>query len=484
MANYTVFYSWQSDLLGRTNRTLIQTALEKAVASIASDDELEIDTFIVQRDTKGLPGTPNIAEAIFERIRAADIFVADVSIVTGAENPRPAPNPNVLIETGYALHALGEERLIFVMNTSYGAPQLLPFDLHVRRAMQYNSPAEAAERATARNELAGELENALRSIISAIREQAEASQSPEPSLQQQLINAVENERPNAGALARRYMDEVIDRIRELAPDFTKPESVDPQSLVSRLDETVPIVAEFAGITGLVAEMNSEPVAEEIFRSFAKLLDLYNRPLSFTEGEYYPEGFGFARFIGHEMLVVLIQKLITHGRWGIITNILTQELHVQNSYLWGKKSLSFSALSKAAESLNGAGSSPSHAQLLHRRHTETELSLVSPLESFVEADYFLFLRSEFESSEISEHLTGWRPWSLRYAQGRTPSYILNARSHRQALTLSQALGIDNIEVLKQMLRERAPKASRMYPRMMTWDRTDPLYSFDIDSIGTR
>ncbi len=43
------------------------------------------------------------------------------------------PNPNVLLELGYAAAKLGWDRLVLVMNTNYGHPEELPFDLRNRR---------------------------------------------------------------------------------------------------------------------------------------------------------------------------------------------------------------------------------------------------------------------------------------------------------------------------------------------------------------
>src|ERR1039458_3938628 len=108
-----VFYSWQSDLPNSVNRGFIQSALEQAATTIAADNTVAIEP-VVDRDTQNVPGSPDIASTIFTKIASADIFVADVSIVTRAEMMRPAPNPNVLIELGYALKALGPERVILV----------------------------------------------------------------------------------------------------------------------------------------------------------------------------------------------------------------------------------------------------------------------------------------------------------------------------------------------------------------------------------
>jgi hypothetical protein len=97
-----IFYSWQSDLPNATNRGFILRALGDASAAIGKD--LSVDERPeVDRDTQGVPGAPDIAQTIFEKIDTAQAFVADVSIVTTAEESRPSPNPNVLIELGYAV---------------------------------------------------------------------------------------------------------------------------------------------------------------------------------------------------------------------------------------------------------------------------------------------------------------------------------------------------------------------------------------------
>jgi len=134
-----IFYSWQSDLSNNTNRTFIETALQRAVKELAQDPEIQ-ESPRVDRDTSGVPGTPDIANAILEKIEAADVCVFDVSIV--ARNERRAfPNPNVLIELGYALRAHSSERIILVFNSATGKPREdLPFDLGLKRAMEYETP--------------------------------------------------------------------------------------------------------------------------------------------------------------------------------------------------------------------------------------------------------------------------------------------------------------------------------------------------------
>lgn len=52
------FYSWQSDLPNKTNRTLIQEALERALGAVAADSAGAVVPAI-DRDTAGVPGSPD-----------------------------------------------------------------------------------------------------------------------------------------------------------------------------------------------------------------------------------------------------------------------------------------------------------------------------------------------------------------------------------------------------------------------------------------
>ena len=127
MSTSKVFYSWQKDLPNKTNRTVILNALEKAAKRIYQDDSIEVEP-VVDRDTQGVPGSPDIAETIYKKINESQVFVADVSLINGVISQRPTPNPNVLIELGYAVAVLGWERIIAVFNLAYGKPEQLPAD--------------------------------------------------------------------------------------------------------------------------------------------------------------------------------------------------------------------------------------------------------------------------------------------------------------------------------------------------------------------
>jgi hypothetical protein len=135
---YTVFYSWQSDLPRKPTRDLIRdraaAAINRISVEVSMDDSPRLDS-----DTENVSGVPDIAATIYGKISAADIFLADLSIVArtvpldASKKNKALPNPNVLLELGYAAAKLGWDRLVLVMNTNYGDPEELPFDLRNRR---------------------------------------------------------------------------------------------------------------------------------------------------------------------------------------------------------------------------------------------------------------------------------------------------------------------------------------------------------------
>ncbi|RUU14139.1 hypothetical protein EOD23_02030 [Mesorhizobium sp. USDA-HM6] len=128
-----LFYAWQSDLASTANRNGIRNALKDVTKSILPRVALTIDE--ATRDT---PGSPNIPAKIMEKIRACDLFVADVTTVVGkAGETRPCANPNVIFELGYAVAHVGWDRIILVINGKISPVSDLPFDFDRHRAMVY-----------------------------------------------------------------------------------------------------------------------------------------------------------------------------------------------------------------------------------------------------------------------------------------------------------------------------------------------------------
>jgi len=161
-----VFYSWQSDTPGAMNRNFILKALEDAAKEIAGDDSIDVEP-VVDRDTQNVAGSPDIGNTILAKIRAADVVVTDVTIINqGSSGERLTPNPNVLVEVGYALAVHSEARLVLVNNLAFGRPEDLPFDLRQKRVLTYTAAPDASERAAERRALQSALKSAIGAVLS------------------------------------------------------------------------------------------------------------------------------------------------------------------------------------------------------------------------------------------------------------------------------------------------------------------------------
>jgi hypothetical protein len=188
MAAHTIFFSWQNDTPPKSGRNFIERALTAAKAELIEDLTVEPAIrdagWIIDRDTRGVSGSPPIVDEIFKKIDKAAAFVADVTFVGKRLDGRPSPNPNVLLEYGWALKSRGYYTIIPVMNSAYGEPsdQTLPFNMkHLRWPITYFLPEDAddATKQKVRAELAAILKVALKAVVDSDEFKASLPKVPE-----------------------------------------------------------------------------------------------------------------------------------------------------------------------------------------------------------------------------------------------------------------------------------------------------------------
>jgi hypothetical protein len=223
---YTVFFSWQSDRSPQEGRNLIESAIKSAIKTLGEDAEIEEslrDSLSLDKDTKGVPGNPPIFETILKKIDRSAIFVPDLTSVANRANGELIPNPNVLIEYGWALKSRGYHQILPVMNTAHGDPKKfpLPFDMaHLRFPILYSLPdgSSAADRRAVRDELAREFEGAFRTILESeeFRSQLPRPPAPPPFPEKQPLNGRARFRA-AGKPLGIASEDLIDRIENRAP---------------------------------------------------------------------------------------------------------------------------------------------------------------------------------------------------------------------------------------------------------------------------
>lgn len=130
---FKIFYSWQSDLPSSETKAFIRKCIDEAIDYASDSEAIE-----AERDeaTKGTTGSPDIVATLISKIEDCDMFIADISLCYQCENGKMAPNPNVMLELGYAAKVLGWDRIICLYNADYGKD--FPFDINHNRMTDYS----------------------------------------------------------------------------------------------------------------------------------------------------------------------------------------------------------------------------------------------------------------------------------------------------------------------------------------------------------
>ena len=185
---YRIFYSYQSDINKKLNQTFIRDAINAAIAKIP---EFPIETLI--EGFYGVSGNPPLAQVMFDQSKSSDIFIGDVTYTSSKiwqsqgvntveddksylieiDKPidlKPAPNPNVLLETGYSWALKSHYRTILVLNEAFGNPSELPVDMQgLRWPITYNLCEDRfnkqSKQTKEKNALIDALEGAIRDAI-------------------------------------------------------------------------------------------------------------------------------------------------------------------------------------------------------------------------------------------------------------------------------------------------------------------------------
>lgn len=183
MMGYRLFYSYQSDTKSALNHRFIRNAIDTAVARITEYKIVVVEGFY------GIGGNPPLLQTMLAQSKGSDIFVGDITFTSSMiwqsrgvnihedsdsylveidkpANLKPAPNPNVLIETGYSWALKNLDRTILIMNTAFGHPSAMPVDMQgLRWPITYNLSEERAAIAAKHKKEHDQLTDALEAAI-------------------------------------------------------------------------------------------------------------------------------------------------------------------------------------------------------------------------------------------------------------------------------------------------------------------------------
>ncbi len=138
LVEYKVFYSWQMDTPEDCNKKFIRQALDEAVVDLSNGEGTVLESPRVDSGMEGISGSPEVASVMFDKIAESVLFVGDVTLVgtiksCANEKEKWVPNPNVLLEMGFAAGWIGWNRVINVMNEEFADRFQQPFDVRNRR---------------------------------------------------------------------------------------------------------------------------------------------------------------------------------------------------------------------------------------------------------------------------------------------------------------------------------------------------------------
>lgn len=464
-ASAIVFYSWQSDLPNAVNRGFIQQALEGAAKAIRNDDSIEVEP-VIERDTQNVPGAPQIADAIFDKIAASDVFVADVSFIANGKRPRrgsrPCPNPNVLVELGYAAKAIGWDRIVLVMNTHFGRVEQLPFDLRMRRTLGYEAAPGDSEKSIARRDLQGRLESTLREIL--LRR---SRMTAKPAAVDAALASVEGARSDQAAAARDFMRDFCRRLMELDQKGDAATEAD-EAFLAALAASVPALVDFGRLVEGIARHGARDALLATAQGFGQLLERYQFPPR-QGGSWRDTDFDLFKFVGHEAFVMLVAALMRHERWDQLALVLNERYTVERGN--GPRTEGFEALSTVVKLLDIRNQRLNlrrlchHGDVLKERHEKGPLAAACPFGDFIDADWLLFLRSDLAPEASPMGAFGsplWRSWSCIFAEGHgLPQFLARSEQRTFAERILLVLGLTNVDQFKTRYRERGANLARLF-----------------------
>lgn len=139
---YTLFFSWQSD--DTKSQKILESKLQAAIDFLKENEGIDLT---IDYSTLGKSGMASIDQTILEKIDACDIFLADITPLisysktegNGQSVIKEMPNPNVLLELGYAMSAIGVDYVIPVAHQGKWVAANLPFDINHHTIYSFNS---------------------------------------------------------------------------------------------------------------------------------------------------------------------------------------------------------------------------------------------------------------------------------------------------------------------------------------------------------
>lgn len=283
-----------------------------------------------------------------------------------------------------------------------------------------------------------------------------------------------------------FLDSIYNNLKLLKPEFSQYQNNYDEAIINQINNALPINYIFIKASLLASKARNLEAIKIIYNYFSEFLKLCETPEGFS-GRYSEYEFDGFRFIIYEIFVTFIVSIIKYNNWEIIDGVLGNELFIEKN---NKGFVPFLAINQGNYSLNVFRNQRLKLQrvsvmsdMLKDRFTNSDLSKLLTHRDFMEADYFLFLRSlcNQEQLEIAFNINFWCPRSCVYLYN-TPRYVLKSESQFFLNQFIKALGLKNIEDLTKLLKNSFSKYEKCFSNTMFLN--NPLENFNLNILGTR
>jgi hypothetical protein len=286
-----------------------------------------------------------------------------------------------------------------------------------------------------------------------------------------------------GPVYRDFLTNLLSDVEATKPDFSKHADYD-DAIVNQIVSGLPMSYRFAEASLVAAKAQNADVLRTLYRFFGGMLKLYDVPDGFS-GPFHQTDFDGFKFLGYEMLVCLMASILRYDLWALLGELLDEDLFVEKAN--GSRYESFARVSSFVGSLDEIRNNRLKLQrisvmadMLKDRFTNSELSELISHKEFLEADYFLFMRTVCHEQEVKYLYNVWCPRASVWLD-HPPGYVVRAESTRFLERMLPATGFSKQEEFISNLKAKHG-AFEQYFRS-SW-KDSPLRWFDLNKLGTR
>jgi len=286
---------------------------------------------------------------------------------------------------------------------------------------------------------------------------------------------------SVGPLYLDYLNIVYKELEKIKPDFSKFAEID-DAILWQINEGARITYKFNEAVLLASKYKNIDASKVLYDYFGNIFRLCNIPEGIS-GSYYESHFDGYRFLLYEMFVSFIAVLIKYDNWEIIGDLLINDIFIEQKE---SRYIPYVKLNTFVHSLNVVRNSRLNlrrvsfvADLLKERFSNGDLSQLIPHNKFLEADYFLFMRSICKEKNTKNSL--WCPRSCIYLNW-VPSYVKRAESKKYLDRLIKAVGLEKYDDFINNFRKNNPIFEKCFSNWIF--SHNPLEDYDFDKIGTR